>query len=266
MTDKNIDDKGMMKLLSIMDQLRDAERGCPWDIQQSFETIAPYTIEEAYEVADAIQQNDMEALRTELGDLLFQVVFHSKLAEEQHSFDFDDVVTSICDKLTSRHPHVFVGKKVIEADLAKDWEEAKRKEKGDTGSFGILHDINSHQPAINQAFKLQKKASSVGFDWQSVTPVIDKLDEEIAEIKKEIPKADNQLRIEEELGDVLFSCVNLARHLDINPEWSLRRANERFTQRFNYIEEKLKSLGVSFEDSSPKTLDELWNEAKTHCN
>jgi ATP diphosphatase len=262
MTDKNINNIGMMKLLNIMEQLRDSETGCPWDIKQTFETIAPYTIEEAYEVADAIQQKDMDALRTELGDLLFQVVFYSKLAEEQHSFDFDDVVTSICEKLTNRHPHVFAGKVIAESDLAQHWENSKRKEKGDVGSLGILNDVNSHQPAINQAFKLQKKASSVGFDWQSVEPVIEKLDEEIAEIKKEIPLANNKLRIEEELGDVLFSCVNLARHLDVNPEWSLRRANERFTERFNYIEDQLKRLGASFENSTPETLDKLWNEAK----
>jgi len=266
MTDKNINNNGMIKLQNIMEKLRNPEGGCPWDIQQTFETIAPYTIEEAYEVADAIQQNDMNALRTELGDLLFQVVFHSKLAEEQHAFNFNDVVASICEKLTSRHPHVFKGEIIAEADLAQHWEDSKRREKVDNGSIGILNDVNLHQPAINQAFKLQKKASSVGFDWKSVKPVIEKLDEEISEIKKEIPIANNQLRIEEELGDVLFSCINLARHLNVNPEWSLRKANKRFTQRFNYIEEKLNRLGVSFENSTPQTLDGLWNEAKNNCN
>lgn len=263
MSKKNIDTNSKVTdLLQIMGQLRDPEAGCAWDLQQRFETIAPYTIEEAYEVAEAIQQSDMPALRDELGDLLFQVVFHSRLAEEGGAFSFDDVVTAICDKLTRRHPHVFAGEVIKESDLAKRWEAQKREEKIADMPVSILETVSPHQPAINQAYKLQKKASSVGFDWPSIEPVIDKLDEEIAEINQEIGKENNQQRIEEELGDVLFSCVNLARHLDINPEWALRGANKRFFKRFSYIEEQLATRGVKMGDCSLGTLNELWTDAK----
>ncbi|MEO1962185.1 MAG: nucleoside triphosphate pyrophosphohydrolase [Cycloclasticus sp.] len=263
MSEKNINtNSNVTDLLHIMRQLRDPDGGCAWDLQQRFETIAPYTIEEAYEVAEAIQQSDMSALREELGDLLFQVVFHSRLAEEQGAFSFDDVVAAICDKLTRRHPHVFAGEVIDESDLAKRWEGQKREEKMAADGVSILETVSPHQPAINQAYKLQKKASSVGFDWPSIEPVIEKLDEEIAEIKLEIGQQNNQLRIEEELGDVLFSCVNLARHLNINPEWSLRGANKRFFERFAYIEKQLAARGVKMEDCSLDTLDELWTEAK----
>jgi ATP diphosphatase len=264
MSKENINTKKIADLLQLMEKLRDPNSGCPWDLQQSFGTIAPYTIEEAYEVAEAIQQADMPALRDELGDLLFQVVFHSRLAEEQELFCFDDVVTAICDKLTRRHPHVFAGENVPEEELAKRWEAEKRKEKGAAEAVSVLDGVSAHQPAINQAYKLQKKAASVGFDWASVEPVIEKLDEEITEIKHEIGQPDNQQRIEEELGDVLFSCINLARHLNINPEWSLRGANKRFSERFLYIEKHLDNKGLNIEECSLDLLGELWNEAKKH--
>ncbi|PHS69874.1 MAG: nucleoside triphosphate pyrophosphohydrolase [Cycloclasticus sp.] len=263
MAEKNIETNNKIsELLQIMGQLREPKNGCPWDLQQNFESIAPYTIEEAYEVAEAIQQADMPALRDELGDLLFQVVFHSRLAEEQELFNFDDVVTAICEKLTHRHPHVFAGENVPEELLANRWEAEKRKEKEGDGYVSVLNAVSVHQPAMNQAYKLQKKAASVGFDWASIEPVIEKLDEEISEIKHEIKKHDNQRRIEEELGDVLFSCINLARHVNVDPEWSLRGANKRFSERFTYIEQQLNSKRLKIEDCSIEMLDELWNEAK----
>jgi len=259
---KNTSKNKIDDLLGIMARLREPEKGCPWDLEQSFETIAPYTIEEAYEVAEAIQKKDMNALKGELGDLLFQVVFHAQLAEEQNSFAFEDVVTAICEKLTRRHPHVFEGKLVAKEDLAKQWEASKREEQGDEQSVSILNKVSGNQPAINQAYKLQKQAASVGFDWQELAPVVDKLDEEIAELKDEINSNGGRQRMEEELGDVLFSCVNLARHLDINPEWSLRQANKRFSERFSYIEEILKEKGEDINNCSLEKLDSLWDEAK----
>ncbi|MFT6625752.1 MAG: ATP diphosphatase [Cycloclasticus sp.] len=263
MSDKNIETQNKIDdLLHIMSQLRDPDKGCPWDLQQNFETIAPYTIEEAYEVAEAIQQSDMPALRDELGDLLFQVVFHSRLAEEQHSFSFDDVLVSICEKLRRRHPHVFDNKPVDTKNLAKQWEAHKRDEKALRQSAGVLDDVDTNQPAMNQAYKLQKKASAVGFDWDSLAPVLEKLDEEVRELKDEIGILDNRERLEEELGDVMFSCINLARHLDINPEWSLRKANKRFSDRFAYVEQQAVKSGTKIEDSSLETLEAFWQAAK----
>lgn len=260
--EKNDFMKKINDLIDIMARLREPEKGCAWDLDQNFETIAPYTIEEAYEVVEAIQQKDMSTLKDELGDLLFQVVFHARLAEEENSFNFDDVVTAICDKLKRRHPHVFAGKVVAKDELAVQWEEAKRRERSADLSCGILADVSVGQPAMNQAFKLQKKAASIGFDWPNIEPVIVKLDEEINELKDEIHIENNKQRIEEELGDVMFSCINLARHLNISPEWSLRKTNERFSQRFSYIEETLKEEAVDINNCSLERLDELWNEAK----
>lgn len=252
-------------LIDIMAQLRDPKLGCPWDLGQNFETIAPYTIEEAYEVAEAIEKNDMEALKDELGDVLFQVAFHSRMAEEQGSFKFDDVINAICDKLTRRHPHVFDGLNVEQSGLAKQWESHKRDEKKGQLLKGLLGEISASQPAMNQACKLQKKAASVGFDWASITPVIEKLDEEIAELKVEISASDSRQRIEEELGDVLFSCINLARHLNIDAEWSLRRANKRFSNRFAFIERTLHESNQKIEDCSLTILSELWDKAKINA-
>ena len=250
-------------LKKIMSQLRDKEHGCTWDTQQNFETIAPYTIEEAYEVADAIQRSDLPALREELGDLLFQVVFHAQMADEQNAFNFDDVVHAICDKLTRRHPHVFAGQTVEERSLTNQWEQHKRLEKKESHGGGLLSHVNVNQPAMNQAYKLQKKAASVGFDWPSLSPVFDKLMEEADELKQEIFITDNQQRIEEELGDVLFSCINIARHLNVNAEWSLRKANQRFAERFSYIENTLNNSGETIESCSIDRLNSLWEAAKT---
>jgi len=263
MPDKNISAKDKVnELLTIMAQLRDGKSGCPWDLEQSFETIAPYTIEEAYEVADAIQQKNLPALKDELGDLLFQVVFHAQLAKEREAFEFIDIVEAICNKMIRRHPHVFNDQVIVKDDLAKKWEAQKRSERKDEKQKSILDGISTNQPAMNQAYKLQKKAASVGFDWDKVGAVVDKLDEEIGELKDEIELDNNRQRIEEELGDVLFSCINLARHLDVNPEWSLRLANKRFSNRFSYIEETLKQTDINIEDCSLNTLEVLWNKAK----
>ena len=209
-----------------------------------------------------IQQSDMPALRDELGDLLFQVVFHSKLAEEQRCFSFDDVLVSICEKLKRRHPHVFGSKPVDTKDLAKQWEAHKRAEKALRHDTSILDGVDTNQPAMNQAYKLQKKAASVGFDWDDLVPVLAKLDEEVRELKDEIGILNNRQRLEEEVGDVMFSCINLARHLDINPEWSLRKANKRFSDRFTFVEQQVMKSGAKIEDCSLETLETFWLAAK----
>ncbi len=249
-------------LLDIMASLRDPNTGCEWHLQQDFSSIAAYTVEEAYEVLEAIEQKNMPALRDELGDLLFQVVYHSKLAEEQNDFCFDDVVEAVCNKMTRRHPHVFDSSVENRKLAANAWELNKRSENKSSVQQSALSGVDSKQPAIRQAYKIQKKASAVGFDWDNLKDVVDKLDEEIAELKVEINQ-NNQLRIAEELGDVLFSCINLARHLKVNPESCLRQTNQRFSRRFEYIEQQLQRSGLSMEESSLADLDKLWDEAKT---
>ena len=250
--------KQLQGLLDIVAELRDNETGCEWHLAQDFNSIMPYTIEEAYEVAEAIEQRDMPALRDELGDLLFQVVYHSRLAEEQQAFNFTDVVEAACEKMVRRHPHVFES---AVAAKTPTWEQFKRVEKKSAGQQGVLSGVGSKQPAMRQAEKLQKQASAVGFDWDNLQDVVDKLDEEIAELKHEIQQL-NQPRIEEEFGDVLFSCINLARHLKVNPEHSLRQTNRRFSARFEYIEQALKDSALSFEECSLAELDHLWEQAK----
>ena len=262
MKDKNIKiNHSIEDLLFIVAQLRDPKTGCPWDLEQGFETTAQHTIEEAYEVADAIESGSMEELRNELGDLLFQVVFHSQLASEYGGFVFDDVVAVICNKLTNRHQPVSDGERIAKKDLSKQWRASKRKEK-DVSSPSILDGVNMHQSATNSAYKMQKKAASVGFDWEAVEPVMEKLEEEIIELKNEIDITNNRQRIEEELGDVLFSCINLARHLDVNPEWSLRKANRRFADRFRFVEREVVASGNTLDECSMNRLDKLWNKAK----
>tara|TARA_B100000989_G_scaffold296903_2_gene281183 strand:+ start:21 stop:806 length:786 start_codon:yes stop_codon:yes gene_type:complete len=257
----NIDVKNKIdELLDIMTQLRDEKKGCPWDIKQNFDSLAPYTIEEAYEVAEAIQHKNFSALKEELGDLLFHVIFHAQLAKESQAFEFADILECVCNKLIQRHPHVFSSDLVSDKESVKDWEGYKRVEHDE--EKGILSGIGSNQPAMNQAYKLQKKAASVGFDWKELPPVMEKLEEEIEELKEEIKLEHNQQRIEEELGDVLFSCINMARHLEISPEWSLRLANERFTKRFTYIERLLNESGEEIENCSSMYLEALWNQAK----
>jgi ATP diphosphatase len=250
------------RLTAIMARLRDPKDGCAWDLEQTFATIAPYTVEEAYEVADAIERCDLGDLRDELGDLLLQVVFHARMAQEQGQFTFDDVATAICDKLIRRHPHVFgdVGQRSSgEQTLA--WEVVKAGERKAKARGGVLDDVPPGLPAMTRAVKLTRRAARVGFDWPSTREVLEKLHEELDELKVEIDAGD-QAKAREEFGDLLFVMANLARKLDIEPEDALRAANAKFVRRFNYIEESLKASGRSPEQSDLAEMDALWDAAK----
>ena len=254
------------RLLDIMAALRTPETGCPWDLEQSFETIAPYTIEEAYEVADAIAKGNLVSLKEELGDLLFQVVFQSRMAEEQGAFDFNEVVQGLSDKMEARHPHVF-GTHAIETaeQQTQNWEVMKAKERVAklANDPSLLADIPLALPALMRAEKLTKRAARVGFDWPSLSEVFEKLTEEIGETQEAIAEGD-QAHIEEEIGDVLFVLANLARKAKVDPEVALRSANAKFERRFRWIEEALQRNGKSPETSSLEEMDGLWNLAKRH--
>ncbi|MBA2588504.1 MAG: nucleoside triphosphate pyrophosphohydrolase [Alphaproteobacteria bacterium] len=244
-------------LLEVMKRLRE---GCPWDKVQTFETIAPYTIEEAYEVASAIADKDLKALPGELGDLLFQVVFHARMAEEAGLFDFGAVVEAVTTKMIRRHPHVF-GDEQARADAAsqKDfWEKLKESERTAAGQTSLLDDVAGALPALMRAEKLQRRASSVGFDWNDAAKVVDK----IAEEAREVAEATTQAEREEEVGDLLFVVANLARHLKVDPEAALRSANAKFTRRFRHIEASLAARGVTLGDASLDEMEALWQEAK----
>ncbi len=249
-------------LLEVMRRLRDPETGCPWDREQTFATIAPYTIEESYEVADAIARHDMRDLKEELGDLLFQVVFHARLAEEQGLFDFNDVAQGMADKLIRRHPHVFgdVSHRTAEEQTVA-WEVTKAAERKAKDKHGILDDVPLGLPALTRAAKLTKRAARVGFDWPSVHEVLDKLDEETAELKAEIAQGDVE-KAREELGDLLFVLANLARKLDVEPEDALRGTNAKFVRRFAAIEAALAARGKTPDQSDLAEMDALWNAAK----
>ena len=252
------------RLLAIMARLRDPQTGCPWDVEQTFATIAPYTVEEAYEVADAIQRDDMADLRDELGDLLFQVVFHSHMAQEAGVFDFDAVATAISDKMERRHPHVFGDAAVRDStQQTAAWEVQKASERAakTSGTAGVLDDVPAGLPAMTRAVKLTRRAARVGFDWPDVSTVLDKLREETAELQVEID-AGRAAEQREELGDLLFVCANLARKLEVDPEDALRAANAKFTRRFHYIEAALAADGRSPEQSGLAEMDGLWNAAK----
>ena len=253
------------RLVEIMARLRDPTDGCPWDLEQSFETIAPYTIEEAYEVADAIERGDVSGLREELGDLLLQVVFHARMAEEAGAFAFDDVAGAIADKMVRRHPHVFGDG--TESDLRETWgaqkaAERARKAAADGRTAGLLDDVPRALPALVRAEKLQQRAARAGFDWPDLSPVLAKVDEELRELRAEIDAGATRRRLADELGDVLFACVNLARHLGVDPEASLRGTNARFETRFRWIEVTLARRGLRPEDVGLDELDRLWNAAK----
>jgi MazG family protein len=255
----------MDKLLDIMKALRDPKTGCPWDIQQTFETMVPYTLEEAHEVIETIENNDMTALKDELGDLLLQVVFHSQMASEKGLFDFADVAEGICQKMTRRHPHVFGDAEMRDVGVQnKAWEDQKaleRKEKDENTS--ILDGITLSLPALTRAVKLQKRAARVGFDWPEVSQVIEKLQEEMIELSEELINAkDNHEKIEEEFGDMMFVYANLARHLKINPEIALRKCNKKFETRFKMIEQYLINDGKVIEETCLEELDALWDKAK----
>ncbi len=253
-------DGGIERLREIMRRLRAPVGGCPWDIEQTFETIAPYTIEEAYEVADAIEREDLDDLREELGDLLLQVVYHAQMASEQGAFTFDDVVNDISDKMVRRHPHVFAG-----AENA-DWEQIKRAEKAVKGrkTSSVLDDVPLPLPALTRAEKLQKRAAQVGFDWPEVLQVLDKLHEEAQELTEAHAAGSDPDAVEEEMGDLLFVVANLARHMKVDPEKSLRRANSKFIRRFQAIEAALEEQGRSPSDSTLEEMDRLWDQAKEH--
>jgi nucleoside triphosphate diphosphatase len=256
------DFRSITSLLRIMRALREPQGGCPWDLEQNFDTIAPYTIEEAYEVADAIERKDMAEFMQELGDLLLQVVYHAQMAAEQRAFAFEDVVEAICRKMVRRHPHVFGDEKARSAGAAKGfWETMKAKEKPEQGAdrSSALDGVPTALPALSRALKLQVKAVRVGFDWPSSENVIEKICEEAAELRA-APSA----RQPEEFGDLLFAAVNLARHLDIDPEAALHTANAKFRRRFAYVEDALHAAGKSLQDSSLREMDDLWNEAKRH--
>ncbi len=260
------------RLLDIMERLRDPETGCLWDKEQTFRTIAPYTIEEAYEVADAIEEGDMAALKEELGDLLFQVVFYAEMGREAGHFDFHAIAEAIADKMTRRHPHVFEDMTYDTAEDRMDaWEEQKSAERqakskaksgGKDGAPSILDDVPSALPALLRAEKLQKRAARVGFDWPQAAQVLDKIEEEIAELRAEIDGKSTPARQEDEIGDLFFALANLARHLKIDPESALRHTNAKFERRFRHIETQLAEAGRSPDDASLDEMEALWLQAK----
>ena len=258
----------LSRLLAVMAWLRDRQHGCPWDIEQTFRTIAPYTIEEAYEVADAIDRNDMAALKEELGDLLLQVVYHAQMASEARAFGFDDVDAIIADKMIDRHPHVFGDLKIADADAQTvSWEARKAAERakknGAAEPSGALDGVARALPALLRAEKIQKRAARVGFDWTSIGPVIDKIEEELGELRHELAAGQqDQARVADELGDVLFAVANLARHCKIDPEAALRSTNDKFERRFRYLERRLAEQGRKPNDATLEEMEALWQEAK----
>lgn len=253
-------------LLKLMQQLRDPENGCPWDKKQTFQSLTSYTIEEAYEVTDAIEQNDLSGLKSELGDLLFQVIFYSQIAKEQDLFDFDDVVQSISEKLVRRHPHVFSDTEFSDVTAVNaNWEaeKAKERQEKDAEHTSVLDDIPQSLPALMRASKLQKRCATIGFDWNELPPVIDKIREELDEVMQEIntPMV-NQEALGEELGDLLFANVNLVRHLGFDPEKILRSGNRKFEKRFRLVENTVRAQGRQVKDCSLDELEAIWQQIK----
>jgi tetrapyrrole methylase family protein/MazG family protein/ATP diphosphatase len=257
------DQPPLARLLAIMAQLRDPKSGCPWDLEQTFATIAPYTVEEAYEVADAIERNDLADLKDELGDLLLQVVCHARIAEEQGAFAFDDVARAINDKMIRRHPHVFGEESYASGEAQTSaWEAMKAQERASKGrNLSLLDDVPAGLPAMTRAVKLTKRAARVGFDWPDVSFVLEKLREEIGEMEAEIVSGD-QDALRGEIGDVLFVMANLARKLDIEPEDALRATNAKFVRRFQFIEAGLAERGRTLQESDLDEMDALWDAAK----
>ncbi len=261
------------QLLTIMQQLRNPEGGCPWDKKQTFQSIVTHTIEEAYEVADAIEKKDFTELKSELGDLLFQVVFYAQLAKEQNLFEFKDIIDTLSEKLIRRHPHVFSESEFAdEQAVDANWEAEKEKERAlkaqtENKQESVLDNIPSALPALNRAYKIQKRCARVGFDWNTLTPVVDKIKEEIDEVLVEVQRDDlseqqKQARIEDELGDLLFANVNLVRHLHCNPEQVLRQANNKFEKRFRLVELQVLKQGRQMADCSLQELERIWQEIK----
>ncbi|ACA87621.1 nucleoside triphosphate pyrophosphohydrolase [Shewanella woodyi] len=251
-------------LLDIMAKLRDPQTGCPWDKAQRFETIVPFTLEEAYEVADTIERMAIDELPDELGDLLFQVVFYCQLGKEQGLFDFADVVEKICNKLTSRHPHVFGTLKGASSDEVKEnWEQIKAKERSERDLHSILDNIPVGLPALSRSVKIQKRVARVGFDWAELGPVVDKIHEEIDEVIHEVEQEKvNPDKVQDEMGDLLFAVVNLARHLGVEPEQALRGANRKFERRFRGVESLANKAEKPMEEHTLDELDQYWDEVK----
>jgi len=254
----------IQRLLAVMRRLRDKDHGCPWDIQQTYATIAPFTIEEAYEVLDSIKRNDAPGLKDELGDLLFQVVFLSQIASEDGKFDFDQVAQHITEKMIRRHPHVFSKKQYFsEIEQNKNWEDIKQSERESNGnSPSALSGVDLAQPALMRAQKHQKRASRQGFDWDEISQVFDKLEEEINELQTALDTK-NMDNIKEEIGDLLFTCVNIARHSGIDAEEALREGNDKFISRFSKVEHAAEAKGIKIQELSSKELEELWKLVKT---
>ena len=251
----------MLQLLEIMRRLRDPENGCPWDVKQDFSSIAPYTIEEAYEVADAIARDDMADLKDELGDLLFQVVFHAQMAGEQGIFSFEDVHQSICDKMLRRHPHVFADLEIRDAEHQTNvWEDYKAEERKQKGEHSLMDGIPAGMAELQRAVKLQKRARKVGFDWASAEPVLEKFDEELAEMRLAMASGDRNA-MEDELGDLLFVATNLARLLDIDPGTALRRSNAKFERRFRAMEHSAGGQ-AGLDVLNLEAMEDLWQETK----
>jgi len=252
-------------LLAIMKRLRDPVDGCPWDLEQSFSSIVPHTLEEAYEVADAIERGNTGDLCEELGDLLFQVIFYARLGEEGGGFDFQRIVDGICNKLIRRHPHVFADERVDNAEQqGLAWERHKQAERQrkSPGHSSQLDDVSLALPALTRAQKLQQRASAVGFDWHEAAAVVDKVREEIAEVEAELQAGGDKDRLRDEIGDLLFVCVNLARHAGLDAEASLRQGNHKFERRFRYIEQSLLAGNKDLEGATLEQMDALWDAAK----
>jgi ATP diphosphatase len=260
-------------LIYLMSRLRDPEGGCPWDLKQDFASIVPHTLEEAYEVADAIERQDWTHLNDELGDLLFQVIFYAQLGKETSRFDFSSIVSNLVTKLVRRHPHVFpdgtlhsapADRVLTDAEIKQNWEQIKQQEREgkDSQSLSrVLDDIPKALPGLTRAVKLQKRASSVGFDWNDAELVLDKIEEELAELREAIRSGD-QAAVADEMGDMIFAQVNLARHLGVNPEDAVRGTNQKFERRFGYVEEQVIKSGKAWSDFSLDELDLFWDQAK----
>ena len=266
--------KDISRLIEIMATLRDPKTGCAWDTEQTFESIKPYTIEEAYEVADAIERKDMDDLCEELGDLLLQVVFHARMAEEAEEFSFGDVVHAITHKMIRRHPHVFAVSDASTPDAVKlQWDEIKAEEKRERAErrarrgitedveAGLLGSVHRSQPALSEALKLQQRAAKVGFDWSQAEPILDKIEEEIGELREAL-RGGQQEKITDELGDLIFALVNIGRHVKADPEDALRGTNAKFRRRFSFIENSIKANNETLEDATLERMEELWQAAK----
>jgi len=253
----------LKRLQGVMAALRDPETGCPWDQKQTHKTLIPYLLEETYEVVDAIEQGDDQHLSEELGDLLFQIVFHAQIGHEEDRFDLDGIAEALSDKLIKRHPHVFANTGYAsDAELDHAWEVHKEKDREQKQQHGTLSGIPEALPALMRAEKLQKRAARVGFDWPGFEPVFDKLQEELDEVREAIAENHGKVRVEEEIGDLLFVVANLARHLEINPEEALRKTNKKFIRRFNYVESSIKNKGGTLEASSLDEMEKEWQKSK----